>query len=75
VSEADFSLMLSIMKEIRADIAEIKQDISDLKMRVHVLEDQYASLAMSVSGVNHRLDRVQADVTTIKRRLNLVDAD
>ncbi len=75
MSEVDFSLILSILKEIRVDVADIKQDISDLKMRVHVLEDQYASIAMSVSGVNHRLDRVQTDVTTIKRRLDLVDAE
>jgi hypothetical protein len=75
MTEPDFNLMFSILKEIRADTAEIKQDISDIKLRVHVLEDQYASLAMSASGLNHRLDRIQADVTTIKRRLNLVDAD
>ncbi|MFN7398714.1 MAG: hypothetical protein ACK5SX_06525 [Sandaracinobacter sp.] len=69
------SLILELLRQIRSDIAEVRQDMSDLKLRVHVLEDQYASLAMSVSGVNHRLDRIQGDVTTIKRRLNLVDAE
>lgn len=75
MTEPEFNLMLAILKEIRTDVAEIRQDMSDIKLRVHVLEDPYASLAMSASGPNHRLDRIQADVTTIKRRLNLVDAD
>jgi septal ring factor EnvC (AmiA/AmiB activator) len=69
------SLILELLRQIRGDIAEVRQDMSDLKLSVHVLEDQYASLAMSVSGLNHRLDRIQGDVTTIKRRLNLVDAE
>jgi septal ring factor EnvC (AmiA/AmiB activator) len=75
MTEPDFNLMLAILKEIRGDIAEMKQDLADLKLRVHVLEDQYASLAMSMAGLNHRLDRVQADVSLIRRRLDLVDAD
>jgi predicted nucleic acid-binding Zn-ribbon protein len=71
--EADFNLMLEILKEMRTDLAEIRQDLSDIKLRVHVLEDQYASLAMSLAGINHRLDRLQTDVTVMKRRLDLVD--
>lgn len=75
MTEPDCNLMLAILKETRTDVAEIRQDMSDIKLRVHVLEDQYALLAMSASGLNHRLDRIRADVTTIKHRPNLVDAD
>jgi hypothetical protein len=75
MAEVDGALIMSILQAIRADTAEIRQDTSDLKFGVHVLEDQNASTVMSLSGINHRLDRVQADVTIIKRRLDLVDAE
>jgi hypothetical protein len=75
MAEVDGTLIMSVMQAIRSDISEIRQDIADLKFRVHVLEDQNAATVMSLTGVNHRLDRMQSDVTLIKRRLNLVDAE
>jgi len=75
MAEVDGTLMMSVLQAIRTDVSEIRQDISELKFRVHVLEDQNAAAVLSLTGFNHRLDRMQADVTVIKRRLDLVDAN
>jgi len=34
-----------------------------------------AAVVVAISGVNHRLDRLQRDVDMIKRRLELVEAE
>ena len=75
MAEVDGALIMSVLRSIQADVADIKRDMSDIKLRVHVLEDQFASTAMALAGVNHRLDRIQDDLSVVKRRLNLVDAE
>jgi predicted nucleic acid-binding Zn-ribbon protein len=69
------TLIVEILKRMQADVSDIKRDVGDMKFRIHVLEDQTASTVMALAGVNHRLDRMQDDMTSVKRRLDLVDAD
>ena len=74
MAEVDGTLIMSVMQAIRSDIAEIKRDMGDLTLRVHVLEDQTAAIAVALAGINHRLDGLKSDVGVIKRRLELVEA-
>ena len=66
MSDTPDNLILSLLRAIRADIADIKGDVSEIKERLGFLEAQYASLS-------RRLDRMGGDVERIKTRLGLVD--
>lgn len=51
-----------------AKLDRIAEDVSDLKVRVGILEQQYAS-------ISNRIDRIETRLDRIGRRLDLVDAD
>ncbi len=74
MAEVDGTLIMSVMRAIQSDVSEIKHDISELKLRTHVLEDQMGATVVALAGLNHRLDRLQGDMSLVKRRLDLVDA-
>jgi len=61
------NLVLELLRAIRGDIAEIKTDSIEIKERLGILEQQYASMS-------RRLDLVGGDIEHAKRRLDLVDA-
>jgi hypothetical protein len=60
------NIVLELLRAIRADIAEIKTDIVEVKEPLGLLESQYAS-------ISRRLDRQGGDIERIKQRLELVD--
>lgn len=61
------SIVLRLLREIRADQHEMKEDIREIKVRMTNLEVGYGVL----SG---RIDRIERDVSLIKKRLDLVEA-
>ncbi|QMW21852.1 hypothetical protein [Sandaracinobacteroides saxicola] len=67
-------LMLEMLKRIRGDVLDIKNEIGDLKLRMHAVEEHVGSIVVSLSGVNHRLDRMDERIGRVERRLELVDA-
>jgi hypothetical protein len=67
MSDSPRDLVLDMLRAIRADIADVRTDLSEVKERLGILEVQYASLS-------RRVDRMGGDIELIKRRLNLVDA-
>lgn len=64
-SRAD--LMLDLLRAIRAEQAEIRTDLAEIKERLGILELQYASLS-------RRVDRLGGDMEQVKRRLGLIEA-
>ena len=68
------SQILEILKRIQADLADVKQDIRDLKMRVGILEGHMSGLVAAQHLTNERLDRTDERIARIERRLDLVDA-
>ena len=68
MSEERDNLVLSLLRAIRADIAEIKTDIAELRHRVGLLEVAYSTM-------QHRLDRMAGDMERVKRRLELSEAE
>lgn len=67
------NMMLEILKRIQGDIAEMKQDVRDLKVRTGLLEGHVASLLAAQHHTNERLDRLSDRVERIERRLELVE--
>jgi chromosome segregation ATPase len=68
------SLILEILKKIQADLAEMKQDIRDLTVRVGLVEGHVSHLIAAQHHSNERLDRMSNRIERIEQRLNLVDA-
>ena len=68
MSDNPDNLVLSLLRAIRTDIAEIKETLRETQMRLDTLELNYVSMRPHV-------DRVAGDVELIKRRLELTDVD
>ena len=64
-SRAD--LMLELLRAIRAEQAEIRTDLAEIKERLGIQESQYASLS-------RRVDRLGGDMEQVRKRLGLIDA-
>ncbi len=67
MSDNPDNMILTLLRAIRGDIAEVKADIAEVKERLGILETQYASLS-------RRVDRIGGDMERVKRRLELADA-
>ncbi len=67
MSDTPDNLILTLLRAIRGDIAELKTDMVEVKSRLGLIEEGYASLS-------RRVDRIGGDVALIKRRLDLTEA-
>lgn len=67
MSDPGADLMLDLLRAIRAEQAEIRTDLAEIKERLGILESQYASLS-------RRMDRLVGDIEQVKRRLGLIEA-
>ncbi|WP_165218167.1 hypothetical protein [Affinirhizobium pseudoryzae] len=61
------NLVLEYLRAIRATQDRHTQDLLEIKGRLGILEQQYASISRRVDHIDQRLDRVE-------RRLDLVEA-
>ena len=66
MSETD-NIVLEHLRHIRGAIDGLRDDMREVKQRLGILENQYAS-------VSNRLDRMDARIERIERRLELTDA-
>ncbi len=73
MTQSESSMMLEILKRLQADMADLKADMGDIRLRMTANEEHLSTLVMSVAGINHRLDRVSDRVERIERRLDLLD--
>lgn len=67
MSEGPDNLVLIYLRRIDEKVDRIADDIRELKTRVGILEQQYASLSS-------RMDRFEARLERIERRLDLQSA-
>ena len=72
--EPDNSFIVEMLRSIQADIAEMKQDIRDLRIRQTVVEGHLSGIMVSLQLMNEQIDRLRDDMRTVKRRLELVEA-
>ncbi len=73
--------MLELLRAIRGEIAEVRQDVRDVKERLTAMELSLVSLRREVVGIeeavahgNARFDRLANRLERIERRLDLNDA-
>ncbi len=74
MSEVTPDLIYAVLQKMQADMAELKFDVRDLKVRMTMVEEHLGSSIIAISGVNSRLDRLNDRVERIENRLDLTDA-
>lgn len=67
VSDPRADLMLELLRAIRAEQVEIRTDLAEIKLRLGILESQYASLS-------RRVDRLGGDMEQVRNRAGLIEA-
>ncbi len=66
MTEAE-NLGLEHLRHIRGAVDGLREDMHEVKSRLGILENQYASLS-------NRMDRLEARVERIEQRLELIEA-
>ena len=78
MAEEPMNLVLGMLRAIRREMAEMREDIRELKHRMSTVEQQVALMISSemshYASVSTRLDRLHERVERIKRRLEIVPA-
>ena len=67
------SFVLAFMRRLDEKIDRMAEDVRELKGRMTSVEEHFAKLELSISGVNRRIDRVEERLERIERRLDLVE--
>lgn len=65
------SLVLDILRAIRADVSTIKADLRDVKMRLSSMEQHMLGQQMEVSRHSSRFDEVDVRIERLEKRLEL----
>ena len=65
------NILLEVLKRIQAEMADMRDDISELKTRATALDEHMGGLIIQVSGNNTRLDRIDERIKRIERRLEI----
>ena len=73
MSEVTPDLIYSVLQKLQGDMAELKFDMRDVKVRMTMVEEHLGSSIIATSGVNSRLDRLNDRVERIETRLDLTD--
>ncbi len=73
MTEETENVVLEILKRIQIDMSDMRDDISELKMRATALDEHMGGLIIQVSGNNNRLDRMDERLKRVERRLELTD--
>lgn len=66
MAEEPDNLVLRYLRAIDTKVDRIAADLSDIRTRVGILEQQYASMS-------NRIDRIESRLERIERRLELVE--
>jgi chromosome segregation ATPase len=67
MSEASDNIVLEHLRHMRVVLDNVYQDVRELKTRVTLLEQQYASMS-------NRIDRIDIRLERIETRIGLIDA-
>jgi hypothetical protein len=67
-------LIYQVLMRIQNDVSTTKHDISDLKFRMHSVEEHVSALVTGSVGTNHRLDVYGERFERIETRLGLIEA-
>ena len=67
------SLVLELLRAIRADIADLKRDVVGNTVQIAALGQQVAGLSVAVYGGKSDLEDVKRRIEHLERRLELRD--
>jgi hypothetical protein len=67
-------LIYSVLQKLQNEMAELRFDVGELKMRATTSDEHLGNLVVAVSGVNRRLDRVEERLARVEHRLDLTEA-
>ena len=73
MAEVTNELIYSVLQTMQADIAELKFDVRDVKVRMTLVEEHMGHSIIGISGINARLDRLNDRVERIETRIGLVE--
>ena len=68
------NLILERLRRMDDRLVNIEADMHDVKLRVSGVEDHLATMVVSITGLNHRMDRFDERLTRVERRLDLREA-
>jgi septal ring factor EnvC (AmiA/AmiB activator) len=68
------NMMLVFLRRIDERLDRMEGDLGDIKLRMTASEEHLASMMMSLAGVNSRMDKIDARLVRIERRLELTEA-
>jgi len=74
MTEETESLVLELLRKIRASQERTEHDLADMKLRMSAVENLLGQHQIQFAALNSRLDRSDERLTRIERRLDLVDA-
>ncbi len=67
-------LIYSVLQKMQQDIADIKSDVHDLKVRATAVDEHLGGMFISLSGLNNRMDKFDERLARVERRLELSEA-
>jgi predicted nucleic acid-binding Zn-ribbon protein len=65
---------LELLKRFHAEFRDYRREQESARARLSSLEQHYATMSGDLAQIRIELDDIRADVSQIKRRLDLVDA-
>jgi archaellum component FlaC len=68
------NLVLELLRAIRVDLGDVRDDMREVKGRMTSLEVSVANLHGDFAGQSSRIDRVENGLERIEQRLDLRDA-
>ncbi len=68
------NLVLELLRAIRADIADLKREVTNNTVQIAALGQQMAGLSVAVYGGKNDLEEVKRRVERLEQRLELHDA-
>jgi septal ring factor EnvC (AmiA/AmiB activator) len=68
------SMTLVFLRRLDERLDRMEGDLGDIKLRMTASEEHLASMMMSLAGVNARMDKIDARLARVERRLDLTDA-
>jgi septal ring factor EnvC (AmiA/AmiB activator) len=71
---ASADLTLEIVRQIQADLAEVKREQLSMGIRMAAMEQHLAANQVEIARLSGDVAQIKADIALIRRRLDLVDA-
>jgi predicted nucleic acid-binding Zn-ribbon protein len=74
MTEPSLELIQAMLQQVLDGQRDARSDVSDLKLRMRVMEQRFGALENRFSAMEERMARVEERLDRIERRLGLVEA-